>query len=336
MEAPDTERIAEILSRFARGRFLVLGDVMLDRYWWGDARRLSPEAPVPVVAIQRTSALPGGAANSAANLAGLGGAVSLAGIVGGDAEAVELEALCRKAGVDARGLVREAGRSTTTKTRVIAQHQHVVRVDHEVVTPPAEASLERVFEYCAEALPASDAVVISDYLKGALPPAQLKRVIERARQAGKPVLIDPKGRDWTRYAGCSLLKPNRAELSLLTGLAADTREHTIAAGRELSRRMGGADILVTEGADGMTWFAGGEAVCSQPARKREVFDVTGAGDTVLAAVAASLAAGASRAEAMYIASHAAALAVSVLGTYVVKLDELRAVLDAEGGRRPAR
>jgi D-beta-D-heptose 7-phosphate kinase/D-beta-D-heptose 1-phosphate adenosyltransferase len=336
MEPPDTGRIAEILSRFARGRFLVLGDVMLDRYWWGDARRLSPEAPVPVVAIQRTSALPGGAANSAANLAGLGGAVALAGIVGDDGAAGELEALCLEAGIDPRGLVREAGRCTTTKTRVIAQHQHVVRVDHEVLSPPSQASLERVFEHYAAALPSTDAVVISDYLKGATPPPFLKRVSGRAREAGKPVLVDPKGRDCTRYAGCTLLKPNRAELSLLTGLAADTREHTIAAGRALSQRLAGAEILVTEGADGMTLFAGGDVVCSQPAQKREVFDVTGAGDTVLAAVAASLAAGASRAEAMYIASHAAALTVSVLGTYVVKLDELRGALEAAGGRRLAR
>jgi D-beta-D-heptose 7-phosphate kinase/D-beta-D-heptose 1-phosphate adenosyltransferase len=335
MPEPDQQRIRAILQRFERGRFLVLGDVMLDRYWWGDARRLSPEAPVPVVSIQRASALPGGAANAAANLAGLGGAVSLIGIVGDDAAAAELDALCREAGVDAGGLVREAGRATTTKTRVIAQHQHVVRVDHEVSAPPTDATLARAFDDYAAGVPASDAVVISDYLKGSLSPAFLRRVIGLARDAGKPILIDPKGRDWSRYAGCSLLKPNRAELSLLTGLPADTREHTVAAGRALSARMTGTAILVTEGGDGMTLFSAGEAVCAQPAQKREVFDVTGAGDTVLAAMAASLAAGATPAEAMYIASHAAALTISVVGTYVVKLEELSAALAAEGGRSAA-
>jgi D-beta-D-heptose 7-phosphate kinase / D-beta-D-heptose 1-phosphate adenosyltransferase len=330
MPEPDQGRIAEILNRFSSGRFLVLGDLMLDRYWWGDARRLSPEAPVPVVSIQRSSALPGGAANSAANLAGLGGAVSLLGVVGDDTAATELEALCREAGMDVSGLIRESDRATTTKTRVIAQHQHVVRVDHEIVTPLSDHVLEEVARRFDDRLPACDAVVISDYLKGAVPPELLKKVMAGARAAGKPVLIDPKGMDFSRYLGCSLLKPNRAELSLLAGLPADTRERSNAAGRALSQRMPEAHILVTEGAEGMTLFAAGAVVAAQPAQKREVFDVTGAGDTVLAAMAASLAAGATHGEAMYIASHAAALTIRVLGTYVVKLPELREALSERG------
>ncbi len=324
--------MAAILDRFPSGRFLVLGDVMLDRYWWGDARRLSPEAPVPVVSIQRASALPGGAANAAANLAGLGGSVALVGLVGDDAAAGELDALCREAGIDAGGLVREPGRTTTTKTRVIAQHQHLVRVDHEVVAPPAAASLERVSRRFDERLPACDAVVVSDYLKGAAPPELLERVIEAARRAARPVFIDPKGMDFRRYLGCSLLKPNRAELSLLTGLPTASREESAAAGRALSRSMPGTHVLVTEGADGMTLYADGESVAAEPAQKREVFDVTGAGDTVLAAVAASLVAGATHAEAMHIASHAAALTIGVLGTYVVKTGELRGALGGAAAR----
>jgi rfaE bifunctional protein kinase chain/domain len=315
---------------------VVLGDVMLDRYWWGDALRLSPEAPVPVVSIQRSSALPGGAANSAANLIGLGASARLFSVVGDDAEATELASICEECGIDATGLIREPGRPTTTKTRVIAQHQHVVRVDREEVAPLPANKGDLMLRAVLAALPSCDGVVVSDYCKGALPPGLLSQIIGAAREARRPVFVDPKGRDHGRYSGCTLLKPNRAELGLLSGLPTDTLQHTLDAGRALSRKMPGIHILVTAGAEGMMLFAEGELVASQPAQKREVFDVTGAGDTVLAAMAAALCGGASHAEAMYIASHAAALTISILGTYAVRFRDLEsAMFDEREGDGPS-
>jgi D-beta-D-heptose 7-phosphate kinase/D-beta-D-heptose 1-phosphate adenosyltransferase len=316
--------LSAVLRRFPGQSILVIGDVILDRYWWGEASRLSPEAPVPVVRKQRSSVRPGGAANTAANLAALGATPYLVGAVGNDREAGELQGALLACGVPADYLIQENGRPTTTKTRVIASHQQIVRVDDEDAAPiPGEAE-ERAREAIRERLEAAGAVVVSDYAKGFLTPSLLNFVTASAGRSGKRVFIDPKGGDYSRYQGCYLMKPNRLELSVLTGLPARDHKETVAAGKRLSAEMPGATILVTEGADGMTLFGDGKEMGHLVSAPRQVYDVTGAGDTVLATLALAICAGASFGDAMELASEAAAIAISTVGTAAVKLSELEA------------
>ena len=319
--------LSAVLQHFPGQRILIIGDVILDRYWWGEASRLSPEAPVPVVRKQRSTVRPGGAANTAANLAALGAAPVLIGLVGTDGEAAELQAALQECNVPVGSLIAEAGRPTTTKTRVIASHQQIVRVDEEDTSAPRQESQQRAVEAITRELGAVNALVISDYSKGFLTPSLLQAVIVAARKAGTRVLVDPKGTDYSRYQGSTLMKPNRMELSVLTGLPARTHEETLMAGNRLSELMPGVQILVTEGADGMTLFAGaGKTEHVSPA-PRQVYDVTGAGDTVLATLSLAISAGASHREAMELAAEAAAIAISTMGTAAVKLTQLQAAVD---------
>ena len=250
--------LSAVLRHFPGQSILIIGDVILDRYWWGEASRLSPEAPVPVVRKQRSTVRPGGAANTAANLAALGATAHLVGLVGIDREAGELQGALLDCGVAVDFLIAEDARPTTTKTRVIASHQQIVRVDEEDVgAMPGEVE-DRAREAIARCLERTSAVVVSDYAKGFLTPSLLRFVTAAAGRAGKRVFVDPKGADYARYQGCFLMKPNRMELSILTGLPARNHEETLAAGSRLSAIMPGTLILVTEGADGMTLFADSE------------------------------------------------------------------------------
>jgi len=300
----------------------VIGDVILDRYWWGEASRLSPEAPVPVVRKQRATVRPGGAANTAANLAALGATPLLVGLVGTDRESVELEGALLECGVAADFLISENARPTTTKTRVIASHQQIVRVDEEDIAPISGEAESRARAAIVERLESAHAVVVSDYAKGFLTPSLLNSVIAEAGRSGKRVFVDPKGADFARYQGCYLMKPNRLELSILTGLPARDHQETLAAGSGLSARMPGVLILVTEGADGMTLFAGSRPVEHVVSAPRQVYDVTGAGDTVLATLSLAISAGASHRDAMELAGEAAAIAIGTVGTATVTLPQL--------------
>jgi D-beta-D-heptose 7-phosphate kinase/D-beta-D-heptose 1-phosphate adenosyltransferase len=312
----------DILKRFPGQRIVVLGDVILDWYWWGQASRLSPEAPVPVVRKQRTTTQPGGAGNTAANLAALGATVSLFGVTGKDAQATDLCSALQACGVETGGLVVDPDRPTTTKTRVIAAHQQVVRVDDEVTSSVSDEIAGAVLAAVRPELEAADAVVISDYAKGFLTPALLKSVFG----AGKRVFVDPKGADLNRYLGAFLMKPNRLELGLLTGLATETHAEIEAAGTRLASLMRGTHILVTEGAEGMTLFTDSNPPEHLVSTPRQVFDVTGAGDTVLATLAMAITAGASWPEAMRLATEAAAIAIGQMGSVAVSLAQLEAVL----------
>jgi rfaE bifunctional protein kinase chain/domain len=316
--------LPDILKLFPGQRILVLGDVILDWYWWGQASRLSPEAPVPVVRKQRTTLQPGGAGNTAANLAALGARVSLFGVTGADSHADDLKAALKAHGVDARGLVVDPSRPTTTKTRVIAAHQQVVRLDEEATAPISEAIAADVLKAVRDDLVNAAAVVISDYAKGFLTPPLLDAVIGESRRAGKRVFADPKGADATRYRGVFLLKPNRLELGLLTGLPpATTHEETLVAGSRLAANMPGTHILVTEGSEGMTLFAESKPLEHVASTPRQVFDVTGAGDTVLAVIAMAVTAGASWSQAMRLAAEAAGIAIGQMGSVAVGLESLR-------------
>jgi rfaE bifunctional protein kinase chain/domain len=320
--------LSAVLRHFPGQKILVIGDVILDRYWWGEASRLSPEAPVPVVRKQRSTVRPGGAANTAANLAALGATPQLVGLVGTDRESAELRGALLDCGVAADFLISENARPTTTKTRVIASHQQIVRVDEEDIAPISREAEERAREAIANCLERTSAVVVSDYAKGFLTPSLLNFTIAAAGRAGKRVFVDPKGADYARYQGCFLMKPNRLELSLLTGLPARNRAETLAAGNRLSAAMPGAMILVTEGADGMTLFAGSAPVEHTASAPRQVYDVTGAGDTVLATLSLAISAGASYRDAMELASEAAAIAIGTMGTAIVTLPELEAAWHA--------
>jgi rfaE bifunctional protein kinase chain/domain len=319
-----------LLETFPSNRLLVLGDVILDRYWWGECDRLSPEAPVPIVRKQRSTVRPGGAANTAANLVALGAVVAVAGVVGADGPAAELRNELKVSGITAF-LVEDPARPTTSKTRIMAVHQQVARVDEEETTALPEDLAKAVAQWVARELEGCQGVVISDYGKGFLTPGLLARVIALANEKGCRTFVDPKGADYKRYSGCFLLKPNRLELGHLTSMPVRNREETLQAGRTLASWMPGTTILVTEGADGMTVFSpdGGEEHVSSI--RRQVFDVTGAGDTVLATVSLAICAGATLRDAVELASRAAAIAVSEMGTVAVTREQLAGALEAARG-----
>ena len=303
------------LDRLAACRVLVVGDVMLDRYWFGAVDRISPEAPVPVVRVTREEDRLGGAANVALNVKSLGAQATLLTVVGQDEAAAKLEALLQSHGV-ASVLGHDPQLYTIVKLRVIGRSQQLLRVDFE--NAPDHEVLAQMLSDFEREITQHDAVIFSDYGKGGL--AHSPRMIELARAAGKPVLIDPKGSDYQRYAGATVLTPNRGELALLTGPWKDeARLAQLADG--LRRELGLTQLLVTRSEEGMSLFddAGSLHV---PAEAREVFDVTGAGDTVIATLAVMLAAGLSMREAVPVANHAASLVVGKFGTASVSHAEL--------------
>ncbi len=299
----------------AARRVLVVGDVMLDRYWFGAVERISPEAPVPVVRVSNEEDRLGGAANVALNVKTLGARATLLSMVGHDEAAGRLRALLAEQGVDAI-LGDDAKLQTIVKLRVIGRSQQLLRVDFEK-EPDFEvlASMLGDFE---QALPSHDVVLFSDYGKGGL--AHIPRMIELAKQAGKPVLIDPKGSDYSRYAGATVITPNRAELAQVVGAWSD--EETLhRRAQALREELGLNALLLTRSEEGMTLFDA-EGACHVPAQTREVYDVTGAGDTVIATLAAMLACGMPLRETMALANRAGGIVVGKFGTAHVSYEEL--------------
>ena len=309
-------------SQFARfraavrsARVLIGGDMMLDRYWFGDVERISPEAPVPVVKIARTDERPGGAANVARNAAALGAQVTLIGVVGDDEPGHTLERLLAADGVRT-SLHRDATLPTTVKLRVIGRQQQLLRVDFETIPSP-QALAAKLADY-QRALPASDVVVVSDYGKGGL--ADITRMIELARARGTPVLVDPKGDDYLRYRGATLLTPNRAEFREVAGRWRNEAELATKA-QSLRAELSLDALLITRSEEGMSLYtdAGAQHI---PAQAREVYDVSGAGDTVIATIGALIGAHADLGSAVRIANLAAGIVVGKLGTAVVHPEEL--------------
>jgi D-beta-D-heptose 7-phosphate kinase/D-beta-D-heptose 1-phosphate adenosyltransferase len=315
------------LAKDLRGvKTLVVGDVMLDRYWWGRAQRISPEAPVPVVHLRETTLAAGGAANVAANLAGLGAKPFLVGLIGADEAGGSLRQLLEAQGVETSQLVTAENRPTTVKTRIVAQGQHVVRLDWEETAPLADLQAQEIAAQITRLLPAIDSVVISDYAKGLLTPTLLAEIIGAAQRAGRPVLVDPKGRDYRRYAGATLLTPNRAEAAQACGLDANDAQTVAQAGAQLLAGIDIGALLITQGENGMTLFRREQEPEHFPARARKVFDVTGAGDTVIATLALALGAGASLSRAAQMANIAGGLVVEQVGTTVLTNENLQRYL----------
>ena len=302
-------------ERLARARVLVVGDAMLDRYWFGAVERISPEAPVPVVRVNREEERLGGAANVALNVKTLGAQATLLTVVGDDEPARTLRRLLERDGV-ATVLGQDPNLYTIVKLRVIGRSQQLLRIDFE--NQPDHEVLAAMLADFERALPGHDAVLFSDYGKGGL--THLPRMIESARRAGKPVLVDPKGRDWSRYAGATVVTPNRAELAQVVGDWGD--EAALEARAEAARAEYGLQgLLLTRADEGMSLFDAAGHVRVK-AEAREVFDVTGAGDTVIATLAALLACGLTLREAMPIANRAGGIVVGKFGTASVGYEEL--------------
>ncbi|MRN38839.1 D-glycero-beta-D-manno-heptose-7-phosphate kinase [Neisseria sp. N95_16] len=310
---------ADVQQRFAQARVLVVGDVMLDRYWFGDVSRISPEAPVPVAKINQIDQRAGGAANVARNIASLGGKAGLLSVTGHDEAADSLDKLMQQDGVESY-LMRDEQIATTVKLRVVARNQQLIRLDFEEL--PHHEVLEQVKTRYQEVLPDYDAVIFSDYGKGGL--THIADMIDWAKQAGKIVLIDPKGDDYEKYAGATLITPNRSELKEVVGSWRNEDELTDKA-QHLRRHLDLTAILLTRSEEGMTLFNDGEAVY-QPTRAQEVYDVSGAGDTVIAGMGLAMAAGFTMPESMHLANTAAGVVVAKLGTAVCSFDELQAAL----------
>lgn len=312
------------MPRFDLAPVLVVGDVMLDRYWHGGTSRISPEAPVPVVRVDQIEDRPGGAANVALNIAALGAPAALVGVTGEDEAAASLLASLGAAGVDAR-FQRIATQPTIVKLRVMSRHQQLLRMDFE---EPFETDAEALAAEVEHLLSGVKVLVLSDYGKGALKNHQA--LIQAARRKGIPVLADPKGKDFGIYRGASLITPNLNEFETIVGRCTDEAD-LVAKGAQLMRELDLGALLVTRGEHGMTLLRPDQPALHLPARAREVFDVTGAGDTVISTLAASLAAGEDLPQAVALANLAAGIVVGKLGTAAISAPELRRAVQREQG-----
>ncbi|MGI6456156.1 MAG: D-glycero-beta-D-manno-heptose-7-phosphate kinase [bacterium] len=312
-----------ILQQFPGKVVLVIGDIILDEYIWGDVNRISPEAPVPVVEINHRSYVPGGAANTAANICGLQGNGYVCGVVGDDPQAELLRDVLREHRVMVEGAITDPSRPTTTKTRIVAQNQQMVRVDYERTHSLSLEVQERLLQWVQRQMDFVDSCILSDYEKGVVSPEFAQKVIQMARAAGKPVVVDPKGRDFSKYRGATIIKPNLQEAEQAINQKIYSEESLLQAGRELMSIVGDSTVLITRGAQGMSIFQKERPVVHIPALTRNVFDVTGAGDTVVSVLAMALASGASTEEAARLANRAAGIVVGKIGTATVKLEELR-------------
>ncbi|MCL5962156.1 MAG: D-glycero-beta-D-manno-heptose-7-phosphate kinase [Chloroflexi bacterium] len=317
-----TKTLETILSEIPGQRVLVLGDLMLDEYIWGSVQRISPEAPVPVVEVDKVSYIPGGAANVAMNVCSLGGISYLVGVVGDDQDGVRLATELQACGISKNSFIIEEGRPTTKKTRVIAHSQQVVRTDHEKREPIAEETAERIVGFVKETLGDLDAIVVSDYSKGVLTPPLLSRLMDLAKGANKPVVVDPKGSEYERYRGCTVITPNKLEASRAAKLEIDDGEALFRVGQYLLAQTGCEAVLVTCGPEGMFLFERNGQTIHLPTVGKSVYDVTGAGDTVVAAFTLGLAAGADFAACANIANHAAGIVVGKVGTATVTIAEI--------------
>lgn len=319
------ERAVTLTGAFGGKRIVVLGDVMLDEFIWGRVRRISPEAPVPVVEVDRQTLALGGAGNVASNLVALGASATPIGVIGNDSAAERLLSAFRDVGVNVDGLVVDADRPTTSKTRVIAHSQQVVRADRESRAPIRPEIEERLLGIFRSELDAADAVVVSDYGKGLLTPALLSGALAAARERGLTVCLDPKMRNFVHYQPVTIITPNNQEAAEASGIAIEDEESLTEAGRKLLASIECRAVLVTRGEEGMTLFTE-DTVTHIPTVAREVYDVTGAGDTVIATLALAIASGASLEEAAVLANHAAGVVVAKVGTASVTRDELLATV----------
>jgi len=318
----------DLLNRLRGVRVLVLGDVMLDRFVYGSAKRLSPEAPIPVLSVERETAMVGGAGNVALNVGSLGGKAVLIGVIGDDAAGEEVTRLVAAAGGITDALVRSRSRPTTEKTRFIAERQQILRADRELCDPIGDAGTQ-LLDTVRKHLHGVDAVIVSDYAKGVVGDTVIRDVVAAARLAGKPLVVDPKSRDFRRYDGASVLTPNWTEAATSTGIAEEDDASVAKAGLQiLAEAPQVGAVLITRGPRGMSLVPRGSDILHIPAAPLEVFDVSGAGDTVVATLALGLGAGAALADAAELANVAAGVAVAKAGTAAVSAEEVAGALQS--------
>jgi D-beta-D-heptose 7-phosphate kinase/D-beta-D-heptose 1-phosphate adenosyltransferase len=325
-------RARSLLKSMQGRRVLVLGDVMLDEFIWGRVARISPEAPVPVVEVTDQSFHLGGAGNVAGNVRSLGGAAVLAGVVGQDDAGRRVRDALAAAGVDAQLAIPDGGRPTTVKTRIVAHNQQVVRADREQSDDIADVLEEELLARVREALPSCRALILSDYQKGVVTARMMKAVLALARRRGIPVLVDPKLRHFARYRKVTVVTPNQQEAEHATGIGIRSASDLLRAGRRILDLLGCDAAIITRGEQGMSLFERGRRPLHVPTAAREVYDVTGAGDTVIATLGLALAAGARLSEAARLANYAAGVVVGKLGTATTTPQELLAAVEAGRGR----
>jgi D-beta-D-heptose 7-phosphate kinase/D-beta-D-heptose 1-phosphate adenosyltransferase len=322
------QRAEQLLQSMRDRKIVVLGDVMLDEFVWGEVTRISPEAPVPVVDIRRESVHLGGAANVLANVVALGAQACVVGVVGNDVAGERLRAQLKETGSAENSdyLVTDEGRPSTIKTRIIAHNQLVVRADREQRTPVSGATEKRILDFLKQALSQADAFVVSDYDKGVVTPAILGEILPAA-YARVPVLIDPKIRNFPHYRPASLITPNHHEALRMTNLESDSDDGLHQAARLIREKLGCDAVLITRGDRGLMLLEGDNDPVYVETAAREVYDVTGAGDTVIATLAAAMASGATMLEAATLANHAAGIVVGKVGTATTSADELLATFE---------
>lgn len=322
MKSQGFNKLKRIISNFRNTRVLVIGDLILDEFIWGDVSRISPEAPVPVVWVKKESFMPGGASNVANNLRSLGAKTYLAGIIGDDERGAILKGELERSDVNTGGIIIDESRPTTLKTRVVAQHQQVVRIDKEKVDTLSDKISSKVIDYVEGIIGCIDAVIIEDYGKGVITPKLLSSLVPLAKSHKKIIAVDPKEEHFKYYKGVSVITPNNHEASKAVGFEIKDKESLRKAGRMLLKKVKCGIALVTLGENGMAVFQNGKAMERIPTVAQEVFDVSGAGDTVIASYTLSLASGADPIAAAHIANCAAGIVVGKVGIAVVTPEEL--------------
>ena len=322
MRQQKLKRLKRIISNFKGAKILIVGDLILDEFIWGTVSRISPEAPVPVVWAKRESFMPGGACNVANNIVSLGGRAYLSGVIGGDEKGAVLKGELESKGIDTSCVLVDETRHTTLKTRVVAHHQQVVRIDKESVEPLKDDTITKLTRHIRTKLTDADAVIIEDYGKGVITPRLLKAIVPLAKRMKKIVAVDPKEEHFSYYRGVSLITPNTQEAEKASGVEIKDEDSLFKAGGKILSKLGCAIALVTLGENGMCVFKKGSRPKHIPTIAQEVFDVSGAGDTVIAAYTLALVSGADPIEAAHVANCAAGIVVRKLGTATVSPEEL--------------
>lgn len=322
----DIKTLKQVLQKFARKKILVIGDVILDEYIFGKVSRISPEAPVPVVEITKRTHLPGGAAYVASHINNLGAIAYLIGVTGNDSYGDILVGELEKANIATEGLIKDSERPTIVKTRVIAQNQQIVRVDCEKRFPVNQKIVKSILDYIKDIIKETDAVIISDYNKGLVIPTLFKEVIKLANKFDKPITVDPKPTYCLLYKNVTIITPNTSEAGSVVNKSIVDEKTLIQAGNELLKKTNSKSILITRGEHGMALFEKNKDVVFIPTSAKEVYDVTGAGDTVISVLTLGLATGASILNSSYLANLAAGIVVEKLGTAKLTLEEIKEIL----------
>ncbi len=324
-----TQRLDQLFSAFRGKHIAVVGDLMIDRYYWGSVSRISPEAPVPVVEVDSQSTRLGGAANVANNIASLGGIPLMLGVTGDDEAGALLRGLARDAGFSDEGIITDPHRPTTVKTRVIAHHQHVVRIDQESKADIDDTAVRKILEVLEERIQSLQAIVLEDYNKGVVVRPLIQAVVQRARKQGIPVTVDPKFNNFFEYRNVTVFKPNRKETEEALGIRLHSAAVVEQAGLEIMKRLEASSVLLTLGEEGMALFEGNGRLHRIPTKARRVADVSGAGDTVISTLTIALAGGATVPEAAVLANYAGGVVCGEVGIVPIEPQALRQAIEED-------